>query len=324
MMGKYLTDSDLRKAYGEYKESEEMAMRLIVNSLLGEGWLVSLSRPTTIEDLAEEYGYTNLHLLRSIITLLESQGIVEKQNNEYSIREIVTSPIRPSDIGTALANFYYDCAQFLPDALKGNLVPINDVPRVVLETVFGSTLTEIGRAVLLRSFSTKNTKDVAVAAFADVGLPFALKQINDILKPENIRLFLNDYRMVTPLTSMMRLLADSEVRQKISTHLLGIETKWQVDFFYGEEFFAYDQDAVDSKVKMVSNILKPGGRVVTNDPTIDATEVSITPAYVLMQTIDGYPQPIPRNILTEAFKAHSLNTLAIGGNWVIAEKGDAT
>ena len=320
MMGKYLTDSELRKAYGKYKESEEMAMRLIVNSLLGAGWLVTLSKPTMIEDLAKEYGYTNMSLLKNVLTLLETQNIVERVGDEYSIKEIVTSPIRPSDIGTVLANFYYDCAQFIPDALRGKAVPIQDVPRVVLETVFGSTLTEIGRGVLLRSFSGKETKDVAIAAFADVGIPFILQQINDILKPERIRLFLNDYRMVSPLTSMMGLLSDGDVRRKISTHLLGIETDWDVDLFYGEEFFAYNQNEIDAKVEMISKKLKPSGRLVTNDPTIDPEDTSITPAYVLMQTIEGYPQPIPRDVLIQAFKRHSLNTLAIGGNWVIAEK----
>ena len=224
-----------------------MAMRLIVNSLLGAGWLVTLSKPTMIEDLAKEYGYTNMSLLKNVLTLLETQNIVERVGDEYSIKEIVTSPIRPSDIGTVLANFYYDCAQFIPDALRGKAVPIQDVPRVVLETVFGSTLTEIGRGVLLRSFSGKETKDVAIAAFADVGIPFILQQINDILKPERIRLFLNDYRMVSPLTSMMGLLSDGDVRRKISTHLLGIETDWDVDLFYGEEFFAYNQNEIDAK-----------------------------------------------------------------------------
>jgi hypothetical protein len=126
--------------------------------------------------------------------------------------------------------------------------------------------------------------------------------------------------MVSPLTSMMRLLSDGEVSKKISTHLLGIDTEWQVDLFYGEEFFAYNQEEIASKAKMISNRLKPGGRLVTNDPTIDPEDSSITPAYVLMQTIEGYPQPLSRDILRKAFEANSLNTLAIGGNWVIAEK----
>ncbi|MFW9845015.1 MAG: hypothetical protein ACFFEV_10600, partial [Candidatus Thorarchaeota archaeon] len=71
-VGKYLTDGDLRKAYAEYKESEETALRLIVNTVLAEGWIISLSSPKTVEELAQEHGYTNMHLLKDILSLLVS------------------------------------------------------------------------------------------------------------------------------------------------------------------------------------------------------------------------------------------------------------
>ena len=65
-VGKYITDGDLRKAYAEYKESEETALRLIVNTVLAEGWIISLSSPKTIEELAREHGYTNIIVIAGI------------------------------------------------------------------------------------------------------------------------------------------------------------------------------------------------------------------------------------------------------------------
>lgn len=40
-VGKYITDSELRKAYADYRQSEEIASRLILNTALSEGWLVA-------------------------------------------------------------------------------------------------------------------------------------------------------------------------------------------------------------------------------------------------------------------------------------------
>ncbi|MHA2067768.1 MAG: hypothetical protein ACXABY_25680, partial [Candidatus Thorarchaeota archaeon] len=62
-VGKYLTDSELRQAYSEFKESENMAFRLILNAILSEGWLVALAQPLTAAELGRDLGYTNLNLL---------------------------------------------------------------------------------------------------------------------------------------------------------------------------------------------------------------------------------------------------------------------
>jgi len=175
-VGKYLTDSELRKAYSEYKESEEMALRLIINTILAEGWIVTLSMPKTKEDIANEYGYTNDTLLTSILKLLTEHDVISDNNGVYTIKELKAVPIRPEDVGTVLTNFYYDSAQFLPDALRGKSVGLDEVPRIVLETVFTSAMTEKGRGVLLRSFSPKKSSQIGVSAFADVGLPYILKQ----------------------------------------------------------------------------------------------------------------------------------------------------
>ncbi|MFW9795012.1 MAG: hypothetical protein ACFFEE_11950, partial [Candidatus Thorarchaeota archaeon] len=183
-VGKYLTDGDLRRAYADYKESEETALRLIVNTILAEGWIITLSSPRTIEELAQEHGYTDMRLLNDILTLLTRENIVSFTDGKFQIREVKTTAIRPEDVGSAMTNFYYDCSKYLPAALTGKKVSLEEVPRVVLETVFSSTLTEKGRGVLLRSFAPKKTKEIGVSAFADVGLPFTLKQIDDIFNPE--------------------------------------------------------------------------------------------------------------------------------------------
>jgi hypothetical protein len=137
-VGKYLTDGDLRKAYAEYKESEETALRLIVNTILAEGWIITLSNPQGMEELAQEHGYTNLRLLGDILNLLVRHDIISFENGKYQIREVKTTAIRPEDVGSAMTNFYYDCSKYLPAALSGKMVSLDEVPRVVLETVFSS------------------------------------------------------------------------------------------------------------------------------------------------------------------------------------------
>ncbi|TXT57903.1 MAG: hypothetical protein BAJATHORv1_10611 [Candidatus Thorarchaeota archaeon] len=319
-IGKYLTDSELRQAYSEYKESEEIALRLIINTILSEGWMVSLSRPLTVEELAKEYGYTNMPLLNQILRLMIEEEVLEKMENTYQIKQVKTSPIRPEDIGTVLTNFYYDCAQFLPDALRGQNVKLEQVPRIVLESVFSSTLTEKGRAVLLRSFAPKNPTEVGVAAFADVGLPYTLKQIDEILSPKRIHLFMQNYRWLSPLTSVLKLFSKDNILEKLTTDLLGRSVDAHLDLLYGEELFAFDHDTLDERVSIVSSYLRPGAKVITNDPILPQGETLSSPAYILMQTIEGYPQPLSRNHIEEVFTKHNLRIQTIGDNWIIAEK----
>ncbi len=319
-VSKYLTDSELRKAYAEFKESEEMAFRLIVNSMLEEGWLVALSRPKTAKEIAQDNGYTNQNLLDQILKLLSGRGVVVFENGSYRIEQIKTEPIRPEDVGTVLANFYYDCASILPAALCGNRMKLDEVPRVVLEAVFSSRLTEVGRGVLLRSFSPKNTKEVGVAAFADVGLPFAIRQLNEIYNPDSIHLMFSDYRWLSPVMSILRLISDESASEKIRPHLFCFDTELELDLLYGEEFFAWEHKEMDSRVKTLSGLIKTGGRLVTNDPTITPEEEHKSPAYVLMQTIEGYPQPLQRNLFAQTLERHSLEVHTIGENWTIAEK----
>ncbi len=322
-VGKYLTDGDMRKAYAEYKESEETALRLIVNTMLAEGWIITLSNPKHIEELAQEHGYTNMRLLGDILTLLVKENIVGLENGKYQIREVKTTAIRPEDVGSAMTNFYYDCSKYLPSALKGGKVSLAEVPRIVLETVFSSTLTEKGRGVLLRSFAPKKPKEIGVSAFADVGLPFALKQIDEIFNPEQIHLFLQDYRWYTPLRTILKALSQDSILDKLVPDILGREAETHLDLFFGEEIFAFSHDTCDERVGTVSSYLNPGARLVTNDPTLPPGETVSTPAYVLMQTIDGYPQPLNRNKIETAFQNHSLTIQTIGDNWIIAEKGAA-
>jgi hypothetical protein len=203
------------------------------------------------------------------------------------------------------------------------MVSLKEVPRVVLETVFSSTLTEKGRGVLLRSFAPKKTKEIGVSAFADVGLPFALKQIDEIFKPEQIHLFLQDYRWYTPLRTILQLLSEDRILDKLVPDLLGRVSDTRLDLFFGEEIFAFSHDTCDERVDTVSTLLNPGARLVTNDPTLPPGETVSTPAYVLMQTIDGYPQPLNRDKIETAFQKHSLTIQTIGDNWIIAEKGAA-
>jgi len=319
-VGKYLTDGNLRKAYAEYRESEETALRLIVNTILAEGWIISLSSPMTIEELAQEQGYTNLRLLSDILTLLVQQKVVSLENGKYQIREVKTTSIRPEDVGSAMTNFYYDCSKYLPDALTGKKITLEEVPRVVLETVFSSTLTEKGRGVLLRSFAPKKTKEIGVSAFADVGLPFALKQINEIFNPERIHLFLQDYRWLTPLRTILQLLSEDSILDKLVPDILGRDVETHLDLFFGEEIFSFSHLTFDERVKTISSYLNPGARLVTNDPTLPPGESVSTPAYVLMQTIEGYPQPLDRMQIDNVFRKHSLTVQTIGDNWIIAEK----
>jgi hypothetical protein len=322
-VGKYLTDSDLRKAYAEFKESEEMALRLIVNTILSEGWMISLSQPKTCTDIAKEFGYTNISLLENILTVLVRNDILNHDEKLYSIKELKATPIRPEDVGTVLTNFYYDSAQFLPAALRGQTVPLEDVPRIVLESVFSSTMTEKGRGVLLRSFSAKDTKEVGVAAFADVGLPYVLRQVDDIFLPDRIHLFMQNYRWLSPLTSILTLLSERDILGKMVTDILGREIDAHLDLFYGEELFAFSHDSLDERVRIVSSYLKPGGKLITNDPTLPPGEKVGSPAYTLMQTIEGYPQPLGRDEIQSVFAKHSLMVDTIGDNWIIAEKEGA-
>jgi hypothetical protein len=323
-VGKYLTDGDLRKAYAEYKESEETASRLIVNTILAEGWIITLSNPKTIEEIAQEHDYSNIRLLSDILTLLVSQNVVDFQNGKYQIKEVKTSPIRPEDVGSALTNFYFDCSKYLPAALKGKKITLEEVPRVVLETVFSSTLTEKGRGVLLRSFSPKNTNEIGISAFADVGLPFALKQIDEIFNPERIHLFLQDLRWFTPLKTILQLLSLDSIFYKLVPDLLGRNLDTKLDLFYGEEIFSFSHNRLDERVKTIADYLDSGGRLVTNDPTLPPGKTVSTPAYVLMQTIDGYPQPLDRDLITNTFHKHSLTVQTIGDNWIIAGKERVT
>ncbi|MHA1907228.1 MAG: hypothetical protein ACW98Y_08030 [Candidatus Thorarchaeota archaeon] len=319
-VGKYLTDGELRKAYSEYKESEEMALRLIVNTILSEGWMITLSQPKTKEDLSKEFGYTNDRLLSSILKLLTENNVINDDNGVYSIRELKATPIRPEDVGTVLTNFYYDSAQFLPDALRGHAVPLDQVPRIVLEAVFSSMLTEKGRAVLLRSFSPKKSSEIGVAAFADVGLPYALRQINEIFEPKRIHLFMQNYRWLTPITSSLQLLSEENILGKLTTDLLGRKIESQLDVFYGEEIFAYSVDSFDERVGTIASYLKVGGKLITNDPTYHEGESTTSPAYSLMQTIEGYPQPLERELIQKVFEKHLLSLETLGDNWIIAEK----
>ncbi len=319
-IGKYLTDSELRQAYSEFRESENTAFRLILNAILAEGWLVALSQPLAVAELGRELGYSNLNLLAELLNLLESRGVVKNDKGFYSIAQVKTEPIRPEDVGTVLTNFYYDCASFLADALRGKSVPLGSVPRVVLESVFSSKLTDIGRGVLLKSFSTKKPREIGVAAFADVGLPFAVRQINDLLNPEIIHVFLSDFRWLPSVASVLRLLSEDDVTSKVRPHLYGLDIEVELDLFYGEEFFAWKPELLDEKIKTISSLLKPGSRVITNDPTFIPEEPHTSAAYVLMNTIDGYPQPLARTTLSDAFEANLLRVQTIGDNWVIAER----
>ncbi|MFW9888773.1 MAG: hypothetical protein ACFFER_11345 [Candidatus Thorarchaeota archaeon] len=319
-IGKYLTDSELRQAYSEFKESENTAFRLILNAILSEGWLVPLSRPLLAAELGRELGYTNLGLLKELLSLLVSRGVVNEENGHYSIGQVRTEPIRPEDVGTLMTNFYYDCATFLPDALRGKTVPLAEVPRVVLESVFSSKLTEIGRGVLLRSFSPKKTQEVGVAAFADVGLPFAIRQVNEILNPDSIHVFISDFRWLPSFASVLRLLSEEDFTDKVQPHLYGLDLDMNLDLFYGEEFFAWMPDNLDGNIERISAMVKPGSRVITNDPTYIQEEPHSSAAYILMKTIDGYPQPLERAKLSNVFEQHALRVQTIGDNWVIAEK----
>ncbi|MHA2003662.1 MAG: hypothetical protein ACW975_06220 [Candidatus Thorarchaeota archaeon] len=323
-IGKYLTDSELRQAYSEFKESENTAFRLILNAILSEGWLVSLAHPLTAAELGRDLGYTNLSLLKELLSLLVSRGVVKESQWKYSIGQVKTEPIRPEDVGTVMTNFYYDCASFLPDALRGKSVPLPKVPRVVLESVFSSKLTEIGRGVLLRSFSTKKIREVGVAAFADVGLPFAVRQINELFNPDTIHVFISDFRWLPSIASVIRLLSEDGVTDKVRPHLYGLDLDLNLDLFYGEEFFAWMPDRLDEKIQTISSLAKPGSRVITNDPTFVSEEPHTSAAYILMHTIDGYPQPLERTKLSNAFEAHALRVQTIGDNWVIAEKEAAS
>jgi hypothetical protein len=319
-VGKYLTDGDLRKAYADYKESEGTALRLIVNTILSEGWIVSLSNPKDIKELAQEHGYINMHLLGDILQVLAKQNVVSYANGKYQIREVKATAIRPEEVGSAMTNFYYDCSKYLPAALCGKKVSLQEVPRVVLETVFSSALTEKGRGVLLRSFAPKNTEEIGVSAFADVGLPFTLKQINEIFNPEQIHLFLQDYRWLTLAKTILQQLGEGEVLDKLVPDLLGRDANACLDLFYGEELFAFSHITLEDRVKTVSSYLNQGARLVTNDPTLPPGESVSTPAYVLMQTIDGYPQPLDRMHIENMFRKYSLAVQTIGDNWIIAGK----
>ncbi len=322
-VGKYLTDSDLRKAYAEYKESEEMAFRLIVNTILSEGWIISLSQPRTCQEVANEFSYTNIPLLENILTLLVKNGVLRQEGETYSIKELKATPIRPEDVGTVLTNFYFDCAQFLPDALRGQTVALESVPRIVLESVFSSTMTKKGRGVLLRSFAPKNAKEIGVSAFADVGLPYALQQVNEIFDPARIHLFMQNYRWLSLLTSILSHLSGNEVLGKLTTDILGRKIEEQLDLFYGEELFAFSHDSLEERVRIVSSCLKPGAKLITNDPTLSPGESVSSPAYILMQTIEGYPQPVKRDEIHEIFSRHKLTAETIGDNWIIAVKEGA-
>ncbi|MFX1484337.1 MAG: hypothetical protein ACFFCP_14240, partial [Promethearchaeota archaeon] len=271
---------------------------------------------------AQEHGYTNIRLLGDILTLLVKENIVGFADGKYQIREVKTTAIRPEDVGSAMTNFYYDCSKYLPSALKGSKVSLSEVPRVVLETVFSSTLTEKGRGVLLRSFAPKMVNEIGVSAFADVGLPFTLKQIDKIFNPEQIHLFLQDYRWYTPLRTILQLLSEERILDKLEPDLLGRSVDAHLDLFYGEEIFAFSHETCDERVETVSSYLNPKARLVTNDPTLPPGETVSTPAYVLMQTIDGYPQPLNKDKIETAFRKHSLTIQTIGENWIIAEKGE--
>jgi hypothetical protein len=93
-----------------------------------------------------------------------------------------------------------------------------------------------------------------------------------------------------------------------------------LDLFYGEEFFAWKPDRLDEKIARISSMVKPGSRVITNDPTFVPEEPHSSAAYILMKTIDGYPQPLERTRLSNAFEAHALRVQTIGDNWIIAER----
>jgi hypothetical protein len=116
-------------------------------------------------------------------------------------------------------------------------------------------------------------------------------------------------------------LNQESILDKLVPDLLGREADHQLDLFFGEEIFAFSHDTCDERVGTVSSYLKPGARLVTNDPTLPPGETVSTPAYVLMQTIDGYPQPLSRDKIDTAFRNHSLTIQTIGDNWIIAEKG---
>ena len=163
-----------------------------------------------------------------------------------------------------------------------------------------------------------------MSAFADVGLPFALKQIDEIFKPERIHLFLQDLRWFTPLKTILQLLSLDSIFYKLVPDLLGRNIDTELDLFFGEEIFSFSHDKFDERVKTISDYLTSGGRLVTNDPTLPPGKTVSTPAYVLMQTIDGYPQPLDRDLITGTFQNHSLTVQTIGDNWIIAGKEGST
>ncbi len=321
-VGKYLTDSDLRKAYKDYKESEEIASRLILNTLLSKGWLEFLSQPQSLNELVSEFNYTNVQLLDQILDFLVNNKLIGKQNNLYVIKTIKASPLPPKESWSVLTHFYSDAARFLPNALKNDQIEINTLPRIILEAVFESPLVYIGREVLLRNFAPDSSRVIGVAAFADVSLSSTIAQINTIFDPEIIHLFLHDYRWASSLLSLLRLQGDSEVLKKISIHLIGALSSDEglsnrLDLFFGEEFFAFNPDMIEQKAKMIASCLKPGGRVITDDPTMDEKS-EISAAYILMQVIKGYPQPIDRSRLKTIFEAADLKIKTVGDNWLVA------
>jgi hypothetical protein len=116
------------------------------------------------------------------------------------------------------------------------------------------------------------------------------------------------------------LLSLDSIFYKLVPDLLGRNLDTKLDLFYGEEIFSFSHDKLDERVKTVADYLDPGGRLVTNDPTLPPGKTVSTPAYVLMQTIDGYPQPLDRDLITNTFQKHSLTTQTIGDNWIIAGK----
>ncbi len=323
-IGKYLTDADLRKAYKDYKQSEEVAARLILNMILSEGWLGFLSSEKTVDDIAEEFKYTNMGLLGQILNFLERSDYLLRTDNGFLIKTISTTPIAPSDLGTVLANFYLDCANFLPKALRNKHLPLEEVPRVVLVSVFGSPLLQIGREVLLRNFVTGKPKNVGVAAFGDVGLIFAVEQMHQLFDPEQIHVFVHNYRWASSFLSLLRLYDSGQIMKKVSVHLWGAtiiesELKESIDVFFGEEFFAFAPTELEQKTKIIADYLKPGARIVTDDPTAEE-ESEITASYILMQCIEGYPQPMKRSLLRETFSNSGLKLLTVGDNWLVAEK----
>ncbi|MHA2233175.1 MAG: hypothetical protein ACXAB4_11885 [Candidatus Hodarchaeales archaeon] len=323
-IGKYLTDGDLRKAYKDYKQSEEIAARLILNTILSEGWLGFLSQPRNLEEIAEEFSYSNLNLLHQILNFLERSDYLEIIDGNFLIKTISTVSIAPSELGTILANFYLDCSNFLPKALRNEHLPLEEVPRIVLVSVFGDSLLQIGREVLLRNFVPGQPKNVGVAAFGDVGLIFAVQQIEQLFGPEQIHVFVHNYRWASSFLSLLRLYSSSDIMKKVSVHLWGTsiiesELKGNIDLFFGEEFFAFAPEELDKKSKIIADYLMPGARIITDDPTIEE-DSEITASYILMQCIKGYPQPVSRSLLRDTFETSGLKLLTLGDNWLVAEK----